>query len=310
MKAKWLINPFERIAGWQALIIGMVVMALTAVIGKLNHVTFDGALDVHANTGTTFSFSAAFAMQAIALLSLSIIMWITGIIFSKSKVRIIDVAGTISLARTPMLILAIICFLPVVPNSLFDFPRLIIFVIIIIPLYIWMIALMYNAYSVSCHLSGSRAVISFIGALVVAEIVSKSIVFFLLSGSFTSMPVSSSSGTDSAESAVVVADSLTIRQKTESVVHAFERGDFDAITAYFDATMKKGLPASGLKMAWLQTSFTYGKFEKADLVNLKVSSVERGEIVLVPFTFQKAKLNLQLSFNKDGTIGGLFIKPE
>jgi hypothetical protein len=307
MKAKWLYNPFERIAGWQALIIGMIAMALTAVTGKLNHVAFDGALDAHA--GATFGFSTAFAMQAIALLSLSIVMWIAGIIFSKSRVRIIDVVGTMSLARVPMLLLAIICFLPVVPNSLFDFPRLIIFVIIIIPIYIWMIALMYNAYSVSCHLNGSRAVISFIGALAVAEIVSKCIVFILLSGSFTNTPATSTAEIDLDENAVVVADSLTIRQKTENVVHAFERGDFDAITVHFDARMKKALPAGGLKMVWLQTNFTYGKFEKADLAGLKESTLEQYEIIEVPFTFQKEKLNLRLVFNKDGTIGGLFIKP-
>ncbi len=304
MKAKWLINPFERIAGWQALTIGIVIMALTAVIGKLNQVAFDGALDAH--VGATFSFPTAFAMQAIDFLSLSIVMWITGIIFSKSKVRVIDVAGTMALARTPMLLLTIICFLPVVPNSLFDFPRLTIFVIITIPLYIWMIALMYNAYSVSCHLKGSRAIILFIGALVVAEVVSKYIIFILLSGSFTNLPAS---GTGSAENVVVVTDSLTIRQKTEEIVKAFEHVDFNAITVYFDATMKKGLPASGLKMVWLQTNMTYGKFEKADLANLKESSTEKYEIVEVPFTFQKGKLNLRLVFDKNGAIGGLFLKP-
>jgi hypothetical protein len=51
---KFFINPFERIAGWQALFLGVVVMTLTAVVGKINLVAFDGVLDVHA--GATFSF--------------------------------------------------------------------------------------------------------------------------------------------------------------------------------------------------------------------------------------------------------------
>jgi len=59
---KWLINPFERIAGWTALIIGIVVMSLTAVVGTVNHVAFDGVLDIHLWTESTFSGS--FAMQA------------------------------------------------------------------------------------------------------------------------------------------------------------------------------------------------------------------------------------------------------
>jgi len=182
-KRQWIYNPFERIAGWQALIIGIVAMALTAVIGKINHLAFDGALDVH--TGASFGFSAAFAMQAVDFLSLFLTMWIAGVCFSKSKLRVIDIAGTMALARAPMLLFAVICFLPVAPAGLFDdIPRLVIFGLISILFAIWMIALMYNAYSVSCNLKGSKAVLSFIGALLVAEILSKLVFIYLLSGLF------------------------------------------------------------------------------------------------------------------------------
>ncbi|MDR1171513.1 MAG: DUF3887 domain-containing protein [Bacteroidales bacterium] len=307
MKIKWVINPFERIAGWQALIIGATVMAITAVVGKINHISFDGALDVH--LGVTYSFLEVFVMQAVDFLTLFSGMWLAGVIFSRSRIRIIDVAGTVSLARAPMLLLVMICFLPVIPDSMFDIPHLIIFILVTIPLYIWMIALMYHAYSVSCHLKSGRAVISFIGALLVAEVASKVILYLLLTGSFTNLSASGTSGTDSTENAVVVTDSLTIRQKTGKVVHAFERGDFDAVTVYFDAAMKKALPPGGLKMAWLQANLLYGKFEKADLAGLKESSIGKHEIIEVPFTFQKAELNLRLVFNEDGSIGGLFIKP-
>jgi len=179
MKAKWLINPFERIAGWQALVIGIAAMALTAIIGKLNQVAFDGVLDVH--VGATFNLSASFIMQAVNFLALFLTMWLAGVCFSKTKLRTIDVAGTMALSRAPMLLLAIICFLPVVPKTLLDVPSLIIFTLICILFVIWMIVLMYNAYSVSCHLKGGRAVVSFIGALLVAEIISKVILFLLSS---------------------------------------------------------------------------------------------------------------------------------
>ena len=62
-KMKFLFNPFERIAGWQALFVGFAVMALTAIVGKINHVAFDGVLDVHA--GATFDFTTSFAMRAV-----------------------------------------------------------------------------------------------------------------------------------------------------------------------------------------------------------------------------------------------------
>ena len=306
---KWLINPFERVAGWQALFIGLAAMALTAVVGKINHVAFDGVLDVHG--GASFGYLAAFAMQAVNLLAIFLTMWLAGVCFSKSKLRAIDVAGTMALARAPMLALTIICFLPVIPAGLYDIPRMVIFGFITISFIIWMIALTYNAYSVSCHIKGSKAVISFIGALLTAEIASKLVFVFLLSGLFVNGMATGVPATNEKDGVVVAAtDSLTIRQKTENVVKAFESGDFDAITVYFDETMKKGLPPSGLRMAWTQVNMQYGKFEKADMDNIKEASAEKYDIVEVPFLFQKEKLKLRLVFNKaDGSIGGLFIQP-
>jgi len=238
-------------------------------------------------------------------------MWIAGVCFSKSRLRAIDVAGTMALARTPMLLVVAICFLPVVPVSLYDVSRNIIFLLICIPFMIWMVALMYNAYTVSCHLKGNKAVVSFIGALVIAEIVSRVVTIFLLGGLFTNSPTTSKSATTfSTENMVVVADSsLTIRQKTENVVKAFERSDFNAITVYFDETMKKQLPSLGLKLAWTQTMISCGKFEKADLDSLKETIIDQYDVIEVPFSFQREKRNLRLAFNSEGEISGLFFLP-
>ena len=301
---KFLINPFDRIAGWQALAIGITVMAFTAVVGQINHVAFDGALDIHG--GATFSLSASFAMQAVNLLALFLTMWLAGVCFSKSKPRAIDVAGTMALARTPMLLLVVICFLPVVPEDFYDIPRMIIFTLIILPFIIWMIALMYNAYAVSCNLKGGRAVVSFIGALLAAEIVSKLIFIFLLSSLFTNTPATGASVTIPVEYTEIA--NMTIRQKTENVVMAFEQGNFKAIPVYFDETMKKVLSESRLKLTWIQLNFLYGKFEKADLDGLEEISSDNNHIVRVPFNFQKEKRHLQLAFNSKGEISGLYIK--
>ena len=307
MKIKWFINPFERIAGWQALFTGLAAMALTAVIGQINHVAFDGVLDVHA--GATFSLSTSFIMQAVDFLALFLTMWIAGVCFSKTKLRAVDVAGTMALARAPMLLLAVVCFLPVIPASLYDVPRLIIFMLILIPFDIWMIALMYNAYTVSCHLKGTRAVASFIGALLVAEALSKLVIILLLSSLFTNVSIKDTLKSVPTENTVIVADSLTIRQKTENVVKYFEKGDFNAITVYFDKTMKKGLPPGSLKMAWIQTNYTCGKFEKANPDDLKEIRIDKYDVIEVPFFFAKEKRNLRLAFNGDGEISGLFFLP-
>jgi len=304
---KWLINPFERIAGWQALFIGIVVMVLTVIIGKINHVVFDSVLAVHA--GVSLGFLSLFTIQIVDFLILFLTMWLAGLCFSKTKVRAIDVAGTMALARAPMLLVAIVCFLPVQPASSFDISRLVIFTLIYIPFVVWMVALMFKAYSVSCHLKGGRAVASFTGALVVAVIVSMSIFFFILGNLFANAPVKNLLTPNSKEN-VMITDSLTIRQKTEKVVKAFEQGDYEAITRYFDEAMKKALPPSGLKMAWLATNMTCGTFEKADMTNLKETCVGNHDIIEVPFHFAKEKRNLRLAFNGEGEIVGLFFLPD
>jgi len=307
-KWKWIYNPFERIAGWEALMTGVVMMTLTAVAGKFSHVAFDGVLDVHG--GATFDLSASFAMQAVDFVVLFLTMWLAGVIFSKTRLRAIDVAGTMALARAPMLPVAFLGFLPVVPASPFDMPRIIIFSFISLPFIIWMIALMYHAYSVSCNLKGTRAILSFIGALAVAEIVSKLIFIFLLSGLFmNSSPAAVSKSANNPAVSVAVTDSLTIRQKTGNTVKYFEQGDFESITLYFDATMKKALSPGGLKMAWVQVNMTYGKFEKADLDSLKETHTDKVDIIEVPFLFPKGKLNLRLAFNSNREISGLFFLP-
>jgi hypothetical protein len=170
-----------------------------------------------------------------------------------------------------------------------------------------MIVLMYNAYSVSCNLKGTKAVVSFIGALLVAEILSKLIFIFLLSSLFTNSPMALGKlKTYSTGNTVLVSDSLTNRQKTEKVVNALEQSNFDAITIYFDATMKKKLSPNLLKAAWIQTIQTCGQFEKADITGLKETRFGIFDVIEVPLFFQKDKRNLRLAFNGSGEISGLF----
>jgi len=105
----------------------------------------------------------------------------------------------------------------------------------------------------------------------------------------------------------ILKSSLTFRQKTENVVKAFERSDFDAIPVYFDATMKKELSPNLLKTAWMQTITTSGKFEKADFSNLTENRINNYDVIEVPLFFAKEKRKLRLAFNSYGEISGLFI---
>jgi len=102
---------------------------------------------------------------------------------------------------------------------------------------------------------------------------------------------------------------LTILQKTEKVVKAFEQGDFDAITVFFDETMKKGLSSESLRLAWIQNTMTCGKFEKADFAGKTEMRMGNFDVIEVPLFFQKENRKLRLAFNSDGEISGLFLLP-
>jgi hypothetical protein len=157
-------------------------------------------------------------------------------------------------------------------------------------------------------LKGAGAIVSFIGTLLVAEIISKIALYFLLSSLFVNVPIKEIFKSGSKENVVVI-DSLTIRQKAENVVKAFEQSNFNAITVYFDENMKKALPPSGLRMVWTQVNMQCGKLEKADMDNLRENRADKYDVIIVPFLFEKAKANLQLTFNEAGEISGLFIRP-
>jgi len=184
---KWLFNPFIYLAGARALAIGGVIMVISSVIVSTHNGHFDGALDVH--FGAKTNLLQAICEPLISWSALVLALYVFGRLVSESSIRFIDIAGTIALARWPMLPISLLGLIPEPtmpdPNkaTLQDMmkiatsPDVIISALLALPLLVWLIALHYNAYSVSTNLKGSKAVWSFIGGLVVAEIVSKLVLY-------------------------------------------------------------------------------------------------------------------------------------
>ena len=184
MNFKNLINPFTYIAGWQAFGIGIVFVALMGVVGSLSGVYFDGALDAHLSGRGNFYHS--FLFLSIDIVCVTLFMWIAALLFSKN-VRLIDMLGTMTLSKAPMLIVACMGFLvseKVVfslsenPLAVLTMPSFLIFIMLFIPFIAWNIALMYNAFKVSSGIKGNRIIAIFIVALLLAEIVSKIIIIY------------------------------------------------------------------------------------------------------------------------------------
>jgi hypothetical protein len=178
----WLYNPFHFLAGTKSLLLGLVIMIITALLGSLQHVHFDGVIDVHFGASVPVWFYLTESL--LDWFVFSIFLFATSLILSDSKTRIIDIFGTQALARTPMLLVSFICFIPLFHFTFKGIPQinltLLLFIGITMIFSIWLVILMYHAYTVSANLKGPKAIISFIVTIILSEITIKLLIIYVL----------------------------------------------------------------------------------------------------------------------------------
>lgn len=175
-----LYNPFHRIAGLKALSLGLLAILLTAGAGWLGRCHFDGALDIHVGfRGPAWLYPAEGLLN---WLILSAVFYAGAIILSRSKIRLLDIAGTVALARYPLFFAAVLAAILRVPprEAARLTPASLILVGGFLIVTIWTIVLLYNAYAVAGNLKGAKAIISFIVLMIVAEIITKVIFLEIL----------------------------------------------------------------------------------------------------------------------------------
>jgi hypothetical protein len=189
---QWFFNPFKFVAGYTALLSGLGIILLSAFVGSLSNTHFDGVLDVH--IGLEANLWLFFAEGLINWICLSVPLFFFGLIVSRSSFRAIDIFGTQALARWPYLITAL-AMLPdanrrigeylmaqvtqTTPTVTVNYIDALIFafaVILTVLMAVWMVALMYRAYAVSCNVKGAKPIITFIVSLIGAEVLSKAMI--------------------------------------------------------------------------------------------------------------------------------------
>jgi len=181
---EWLINPFTRIAGWQAFGVGLLFIALMGILGSYSSIAFDGVADMHM---IKISLSQSFVYLAIDLVCLVGVMYVTGLIVSEGF-RFIDILGTMTLAKAPGLLLAIGGFFTSVPDLselykdpyvLFQSASFVVLIVLSLPVMAWCITLMYNGLKVSCGIKGRKLTVAFLIALLVSEVLSKVLIYLI-----------------------------------------------------------------------------------------------------------------------------------
>ncbi|MEN1729189.1 MAG: hypothetical protein AAGJ52_12190 [Pseudomonadota bacterium] len=199
----WLFRPSDRIAGGQALISGLILIALTALLASSSGLLNDGVIDLH--FGPDLPFWVLLAQGLINWLTLSMLLLIAALWLGRGPFRWIDLFGTQALARWPMLAATAYLAIPGLNSTIRDLTAEMLtkmptdpskvmassaylldamwLTLISLPTLIfivWMIWLMYHAYAVSTGLKGMRAAFSFTGALILAAILSKVLIVWLL----------------------------------------------------------------------------------------------------------------------------------
>ena len=179
-----LFNPYQKIAGGKALLIGFLFALITLVIATSSHAVFDGVLDFHKTYFENWWVYSAFYI--ISWIIIVLFFGLAGFLFSKSRFRWIDILGTTLIAKAPLLIVAVVGY--IIPEAhledLDDVLSYLTFMnvaasIVILLCIIWMVALLFNAYAVSLNIKGNKQIWSFILILLLAEIFSKIIIYYL-----------------------------------------------------------------------------------------------------------------------------------
>ena len=179
-KWNWVYNPFEKVAGWKAFGIGIVVSAITTIVGYFGDTVFYG---ISVKVIPNITWGMAFSLQALGLAVTVAIMYIAALLFAK-RVRFQDILGTVTLAKYPLILMSLLSLIfgsklasidvnKIINNEITftDYNLLFVFGIISIIVMVWVIALLYNAFKVSTNLKGVKCGVLFTVIILISEIV-------------------------------------------------------------------------------------------------------------------------------------------
>jgi hypothetical protein len=174
MKINYLYNPFTRIAGLKSLITGLFALLLTTYLSFWTGTHFNGLSNIDFAKDSGFIF---FLVEHLSSwISISIFFYLSGLFLSKSKIRVIDILGTLLFARIPLIITPLIRIFPFFQSFVFQSWEMYLILGIYLFSLIWTIILLFNGFKISCNLKNVKLITSFIISLIIAEITTRLII--------------------------------------------------------------------------------------------------------------------------------------
>lgn len=189
LSLKLLINPYERLAGYTSLWMGILIGLGSIVPAYFFNARFDGVLDLHFVSHVTWY--KIIVDQLVNMFCLMVVFSIAGLLVKGNSFRVIDVCGTVVFSRFPMILAPFLNatggFI-VLQNSMIkqtglagldtmNVVFLVVSTIVLLFLVVWYVTLLYHAYKVSTNVKGWQAIVSFIVAILVAEVFSKVLIY-------------------------------------------------------------------------------------------------------------------------------------
>ena len=163
-KVKLIVNPFIRIAGGQALIWGFLGLIVYTLLCWISGYHYHGLL--HFGPAPNPAWWCYLAEHLIVWLIPALLFYLGGLFLSHSRIRVIDVLGTVLFAQLPLLGMNLISLLPAMrmmsqmnmnmsPEEMLAQPYFVLAMILTLlglPFLILTLIWMFNALKVSCNL--------------------------------------------------------------------------------------------------------------------------------------------------------------
>ena len=163
-KVKLIVNPFIRIAGGQALIWGFLGLIVSTLLCWISVYHYHGLL--HFGPAPNPAWWCYLAEHLIVWLIPALLFYLGGLFLSHSRIRVIDVLGTVLFAQLPLLGMNLISLLPAMrmmsqmnmnmsPEEMLAQPYFVLAMILTLlglPFLILTLIWMFNALKVSCNL--------------------------------------------------------------------------------------------------------------------------------------------------------------
>lgn len=163
-KVKLIVNPFIRIAGGQALIWGFLGLIVSTLLCWISGYHYHGLL--HFGPAPNPAWWCYLAEHLIVWLIPALLFYLGGLFLSHSRIRVIDVLGTVLFAQLPLLGMNLISLLPAMrmmsqmnmnmsPEEMLAQPYFILAMILTLlglPFLILTLIWMFNALKVFCNL--------------------------------------------------------------------------------------------------------------------------------------------------------------